>query len=491
MLAYTMQKSKINNRIFIPKYYDPLLRNELEALKNTHYLPTIGELIDAKILSVSTGDEIGKMAYGTGDIPFIRTSDIVNWEIKAIPKQGVSYEIYQQYAAREDVKVGDILLVKDGTYLIGTNCFITELDIPMIFQSHILKFRVDKQKMLSPYLFFAAINNGLVQRQIRNIQFTADIIDTIGNRYQEIIIPLPKSVKVQEQIVKRVKTALDTRIREKATIKQFPVLMEDILKTGKLDNLYSFLSLKTDKVKNKLTQDTMALELGNTVFFNVCSCDIKNKIFLPKYYDPTIKQELSLLTEVCELKSIQELINEKIIDIVTGDEIGKSAYGTGDIPFVRTSDFSNWELKFEAKQGVSCEIYEDYASKQDVKERDILLVRDGTYLVGSSCIITESDTKMLFCGGLFKIRAMVPEYLSPYLLLGLLNSYIVKRQIRTKQFTRDVIDTLGQRLYEIYLPIPKSDFIKQTISSEIERIIADRIVTRNIIAEMAAQITDK
>ena len=74
---------------------------------------------------------------------------------------------------------------------------------------------------------------------------------------------------------------------------------------------------------------------------------------------------------------------------------------------------------------------------------DILLVRDGTYLVGTSCMITDSDTKMLYCGGLIKIRINDKTKIDEFLLLGLLNSYIVKRQIRTKQFTRDVIDTLG------------------------------------------------
>ena len=130
------------------------------------------------------------------------------------------------------------------------------------------------------------------------------------------------------------------------------------------------------------------------------------------------------------------------------------AYGTGDIPFVRTSDFSNWEIKSDAKQGVSEEIYQQYAGKEDVQAGDILIVRDGTYLVGTSCLITEYDTKMLYCGGLIKIRPLNKELLDEYLLLGLLNSYIVKRQIRTKQFTRDVIDTLGQRLKEVVIPIP-------------------------------------
>lgn len=52
------------------------------------------------------------MAYGTGTIPFVRTSDFANWEIKHDPKQGVSEQIYNAYATKEDVQAEDILLVE-------------------------------------------------------------------------------------------------------------------------------------------------------------------------------------------------------------------------------------------------------------------------------------------------------------------------------------------------------------------------------------------
>src|SRR5690606_37071569 len=166
--------------------------SELEALRDRFNLYRIGDLEDAKEIEVSTGDEIGKLAYGTGDIPFVRTSDISNWEIKSAPKQGVSQDVFEEYAAKQDIREGDILLVRDGTYLIGTNCFITELDTTALYQSHILKIRILNKEKIDPWLFFVALNCDLVQRQIRSVQFTADIIDTIGNRYREIVIPIVK-----------------------------------------------------------------------------------------------------------------------------------------------------------------------------------------------------------------------------------------------------------------------------------------------------------
>lgn len=488
MLAYTINSSKIQNNIFIPKYYDPVLREQLNQLSATHTLCSLGELIDEGTISVQTGHEIGKMAYGTGNIPFIRTSDITNWEIKTIPKQGVSEEIYQLYADKEDVQVGDILLVRDGTYLIGTNCIITDLDIPMIFQSHILKFRVNNSELITPYLLFLAFNNQLVQRQIRNLQFTADIIDTLGSRYREIILPIPISKKLREELSTKVKEMLDLRVKHKAAIKQMPLMIEKVLDTNSTKVFEEFFSSSIETIIQNLVQDTTTLEFGSFSAYSMNSKNIINNIFLPKYYDPSITKELSDLKANCNLLSIQKLIDDSIIELSTGDEIGKMAYGTGSIPFVRTSDFSNWEIKADTKQGISEEIYFQYAEKEDVQPEDILIVRDGTYLVGTSCMITEFDKKMLYCGGIIKIRVINKDLIDPYLLLGLLNSYIVKRQIRTKQFTRDVIDTLGQRFKEVIIPIPVSQSIKESISTTIRSIINDRVEARDNITNLSQNL---
>lgn len=222
--------------------------------------------------------------------------------------------------------------------------------------------------------------------------------------------------------------------------------------------------------------------------YKISSKDIKNNIFIPKYYDPDLHDEILALKFSHELYSLEELIDREIIMVQTGHEIGKMAYGTGNIPFVRTSDITNWEIKTIPKQGVSESIYEQYADKEDVQAGDILIVRDGTYLVGTSCIITSRDTKMLYCGGLIKIRTKNREFIDEYLLLGLLNSYIVKRQIRTKQFTRDVIDTLGRRLNEVVIPIPKSEAVRKEISNRVKQIVESRITAREEIVLLSEEI---
>lgn len=488
MIHYWQTSSTIRDEIFIPKYYNPEIAETATKLVATHDCLSIGQLVKDGVLVVETGHEIGKAAYGTGDIPFVRTSDISNWEIKSAPKQGVSKEIYHEYAESQDVQVGDILFVRDGTYLIGRNCFITAIDKEILYQSHILKLRVKDPEQLEPTLLFLALNSRFVQKQVRSVQFTADIIDTIGQRFFELILPIPKSPEIRKRMARETQNALLDRMRGKAFVKHCPTMLEEALRTGSPDPIESFLALDDDAMVQIVSNETVSAELGSFTAFWRNSDIISNAIFLPKYYDISIPEELEELSENCEMISIGNLAITGEIEFHTGDEIGKMAYGTGNIPFLRTSDFANWEINHNPKQGVSEEIYQQYAVSEDVRVNDILLVRDGTYLVGSSCIITKEDAKSLFCGGLFKFRVLPGGLLDPFLFLGLLNSYIVKRQIRTKQFTRDVIDTIGNRIEEVVLPIPKSEALRKTISDAIAGLVSSRMAAREKISELTRAI---
>jgi len=95
---------------------------------------------------------------------------------------------------------------------------------------------------------------------------------------------------------------------------------------------------------------------------------------------------------------------------------------------------------------------------------------------------------MLFQSHIYCIRVLKPDVLSPWLLFASLNSPIVKRQIRAKQFTQDIIDTLGRRLWEIILPIPKSATVRKNLTDETKKIIQTRATLRNRAKELVVEI---
>jgi len=238
------------------------------------------------------------------------------------------------------------------------------------------------------------------------------------------------------------------------------------------------------------------LEEENRLGRLILMSDIQNAIFIPKYYDPEVTQALKELEKSHHLIPFGQLVDRGIIQVSTGVEVGKLAYGTGKIPFIRTSDLTNWEIKIDPTHSVSEDVYNQWKDKSpDLKPEDILMVRDGTYLVGTTAMITNEDIssnpKMMVQAELYVIRVMNKNEISPYLLFGILNSPIVRRQIRCKQFTRGVIDTLGPRLMELILPIPKDERRRQELEKTIKEVIEKRSEFRRRIRELTLEVVPK
>jgi type I restriction enzyme M protein len=243
-LGFPLLVSDIKNSIFVPKYYDPEVAASVEALKQTHDLVSVSSLVEQNALEIETGVEVGKMAYGTGDIPFVRTSDISNWEIKADFKHGVSADIYEEQKAKVDVRPLDILMVRDGTYLIGSTAMVTESDLPMLFQSHILRFRVSRPEIIDPWLLFVALNTPIVKYQIRSKQFTQDIIDTLGQRVLELVLPLPRDPALRASLSEEAKRVILTRAKLRDECEGLP----SILQSGDAKNYQSRRAQNPDTV---------------------------------------------------------------------------------------------------------------------------------------------------------------------------------------------------------------------------------------------------
>ncbi len=112
------------NDLWTPKFSYPYYNEILRFLGRNFELISLGQLVD-----IEKGDEVGSDIYieyhnkGTSDIPFIRTSDIINYEVDQYPDYFVEESIFLDL--NQDLKENDILLTKDGkiglTALIGKN----------------------------------------------------------------------------------------------------------------------------------------------------------------------------------------------------------------------------------------------------------------------------------------------------------------------------------------------------------------------------------
>ena len=200
--------------------------------------------------------------------------------------------------------------------------------------------------------------------------------------------------------------------------------------------------------------------------------DLNNYVWLPKSHNPDIDNELKYYkSKNCDLTSIKELEERKIIKITRGDEVGSDVYGDGTVPFIRTSEIANLEIIADPTHCLSDIVYEQYAKKQNMENQDILVVNDGTFLIGRTAMITDLDTKIVIQSHFRRIKVIDKKIFSPYLLLGLLNTNVVQKQFESKAFTQASLSTMGSRLHDIILPVPKDEKIKQVFADNMRKII--------------------
>ena len=206
-LGFVVPINEINENIYIPESYKPEIKEKLNIIKKTnkYSLVKFGDLVKNGTLHIKRGNEIGSKYYGTGQIPFIRTTDIVNWEIKMDTVKSVAEDIYEKYKNQQDIKENDILFVNDGTFLIGRCSIVTDLDVKSIIQSHLRKIRVFKNEMINSYYLFYLLNTNFVQQQIEVKTFVQATLSTLGNRIMEIDLPIHNDKREIERISKEIK----------------------------------------------------------------------------------------------------------------------------------------------------------------------------------------------------------------------------------------------------------------------------------------------
>ena len=84
-----------------------------------------------------------------------------------------------------------------------------------------------------------------------------------------------------------------------------------------------------------------------------------------------------------------------------------------------------------------------------------------------------------------------PSKFSPGLCYTLLNLPIVRQQMRNKQFTRDVIDTLGHRIREVVLPVPKDPKVRAAVERFVFGACKKRVGLRAELARLCKTLFDQ
>lgn len=205
--------------LWTPAYSYPFYVNTLKTIQKKWKTIPLGEIVTAK-----KGDEVGSANYNEyldkkdTDIPFIRTSDLVNYEVDQFPDFYIPEEIYQEL--KQDIKTGDVLFSNDGK--IGLVAMLTPQD-KVIIQSHIRRLRLKpeakKYNITPEYLFLVLTIKEIARYQAERYTVIQSTIPTISNHILDFEIPILDKTSIDE-ITKLVKEAFELKDEKKKLIKK-------------------------------------------------------------------------------------------------------------------------------------------------------------------------------------------------------------------------------------------------------------------------------
>lgn len=236
---------------------------------------------------------------------------------------------------------------------------------------------------------------------------------------------------------------------------------------------------------------------NNQYIFTVKANDVRNDIYVPRYYWQ--KRTQSILADAkksgYEPIRIQKLLDEGIIAAYSGYGSPPSGFkGRGEIPYIRVADIVNWEMYKNPTALVPREIYLKTKGKGvDLKPEDIIFVRRGSYRIGTVAMVSPFDTEVLLTRELVVIRVVKPDNqygVDPYYLLYTLSHEITQRQLPQKVLIDTTLPNIASRWKELYLPILKDKAVVQTISYSIKQALQSKWKAQERIMNLRSKFGD-
>jgi len=246
---------------------------------------------------------------------------------------------------------------------------------------------------------------------------------------------------------------------------------------------------KTKSINRKELWDDIPLilkEFNQKRFVKYCfkvdykECDEKG-IFVPRYYWENKVEEIEELAknDNLELIPISKLINEGIITYFDGHGSPPAEYkGMGDFPYIRVKDIVNWEIYKDPTAKIPEDIYKQKKGlKKNLKEKDIVYVRRGSYRIGSVAMVSPYDIDVLLTREILVLRVLKNNNnynLTPYYLLYLLSHLLTSMQAFNKILIETTLPNIADRWKELRLPISKDINERKRISEKVESVIENK-----------------
>ncbi len=186
-----------DNKVLVPTYYDNRYQQRIKKLLKEECLEgmTIGELIDKGIIKVRGGHGSPGNDQRSGNIPYVKVSDIRGLRININPTNLVTNSIAKLFWKANDsgLKAWDLITPNRASSNIGEFAILLPGEERIVITKEVFVLRVIDDKLFDHFYLLWALSLKAVRDQWRRIALMQTNREDCGARHREIILPKPKN----------------------------------------------------------------------------------------------------------------------------------------------------------------------------------------------------------------------------------------------------------------------------------------------------------
>lgn len=186
-------------RVLVPRYYDPRWHREMSELEKKFELSSVslGALIDEGVLCVFSGHGSPSNDQRTGNIPYVKVSDIRSLRVNVNPTNLVSRQIAEMFwgGKSSGLQAWDLVTPNRASANIGEFAIILPGEEQVVLTKEVFVARVVAGRELGWNEFYLlwAFSLKAVRRQWQRVTLMQTNREDVGERYREVRIPVPKN----------------------------------------------------------------------------------------------------------------------------------------------------------------------------------------------------------------------------------------------------------------------------------------------------------
>ncbi|MFT9033847.1 MAG: N-6 DNA methylase [Liquorilactobacillus nagelii] len=229
----------------------------------------------------------------------------------------------------------------------------------------------------------------------------------------------------------------------------------------KLDTKYQFTNEVADDIPDIIRELSEKVTESNFIKTIKAEEVIKRDLLVARPY-------FSIKSEDDHKVTLGDLVDSKILKAFDGHG-SPAGYlkGLGEYPYIRVKDIVNLEISHNRLDDIpEFEYKRLYSNKKKLQEKDLVLVRRGSYRIGDVGILYKKDINSILTREILVLRVNNNNAnITPFNLLAILNSKEVRSQLENLILMDTTLPNIGDRWRLIKIDISNKNYLNKLTES--------------------------